>query len=101
MFRLIPSRSISLVSASMLSSTASSDSQAQRRLRSVSEIWPSVSGALNEICDGLSEVSASLNEGGSVSRNLPFRVERWRGAGTAARLQDRPGSPPPPPCGAA
>ena len=50
---------------------------------------------------GLSETSASLNEGGSVLRNLPFSVARWRGAGTAARLQERPGSPPPPPWGAA
>ena len=89
------------MSVPTLSSTASSDSQAQRRLRSVSEIWASVSDALSAIGVGLSEISASLNDGGRFPLAFFFSVPRWRGAGTAARLQDRPGSPPPPPWGAA
>ena len=66
--------------APTLSSTASSDSQAQRRLRSVSEIWPAVSGGFSATVDGLSETSASLNEGGSVLLELALQRRRGRAA---------------------
>ena len=84
-----------------LSSTESSDSQAQRRLRSVSLIWPGVSAPSSEIGLGFSETSASLNDVGRAPFFFCFRVPRSRGAGTAPRLHERPGAPPPPPCGAA